>query len=138
MKPETLVAIYAAIIGTSAFLLNLKAWFDSGVILKLSLIADGMTIGAGPAFDERDLSRTASLRTKVSVAGKRNFAGRDKGAETPERDVRTKFSSAETKRMRGSPPNRGNAQRAGKSPLARSSRYRTGLSRVIHRGNSAL
>jgi hypothetical protein len=31
MKPETWVALYAAIIGTSAFLLNLKAWFDSGV-----------------------------------------------------------------------------------------------------------
>src|SRR5262249_26768134 len=30
MKAETWVAIYAAIIGTSAFLLNLKAWFDSG------------------------------------------------------------------------------------------------------------
>jgi hypothetical protein len=55
MKPEGLVAIYAAIIGTSAFLLNLKAWFDSGVKLKLSLMPDGMTIGAGPEFDERDL-----------------------------------------------------------------------------------
>src|SRR5262249_61946621 len=30
MKAETWVAIYAAIIGTSAFLLNLKASFDSG------------------------------------------------------------------------------------------------------------
>jgi hypothetical protein len=37
MKPETWVALYAAIIGTSAFLLNLKTWFDSGVKLKLSL-----------------------------------------------------------------------------------------------------
>ena len=27
--------------------------------------------------------RTASLRTKVSVAGKRNFVGRDKGPKTP-------------------------------------------------------
>jgi hypothetical protein len=33
MKPETWVALYAAIIGTSAFLLNLKTWFDSGVKL---------------------------------------------------------------------------------------------------------
>jgi hypothetical protein len=31
-------------------------------------------------------SRTASLRTKVSVAGKRNFAGRDNGAETASED----------------------------------------------------
>ena len=55
MKPEAWVAIYAAIIGTSAFLLNVKAWFDSGVKLKLNVIADGVTIGAGPEFDERDL-----------------------------------------------------------------------------------
>src|SRR5580704_15434868 len=31
-------------------------------------------------------SNRASLRTKVSVAGKRNFAGRDKGAETAPED----------------------------------------------------
>ena len=55
MRPESWVAIYAAIIGTSAFLLNLKSWFDSGVKLKLSIIPDGVTIGAGPEFDERDL-----------------------------------------------------------------------------------
>jgi hypothetical protein len=56
MKAESWIAIYAAIVGTSAFLLNLKAWFDSGVKLHLSLIADGMTIGAGPQFDEDDLN----------------------------------------------------------------------------------
>ena len=55
MKAETWVAIYAAVIGTSAFLLNLKTWFDSGVKLNLSLIVDGMTIGGGPEVDERDL-----------------------------------------------------------------------------------
>ena len=55
MKPETWIAVYAAVVGTSAFLLNLKAWFDSGVKLKLDLIPDGMTIGAGPEVDERDL-----------------------------------------------------------------------------------
>jgi hypothetical protein len=38
---------------------------------------------------------------------------RQKGAQS------LKFSSTETKRTRGTPPNRGNAQRAGKSPLAR-------------------
>jgi hypothetical protein len=36
VKPETWVAIYAAIIGTSAFLLNLKDWFDSGIISLLA------------------------------------------------------------------------------------------------------
>jgi hypothetical protein len=55
MKPETWVAIYAAIIGTSAFFLNLKSWWDSGVKLRLSIMADGMTFGRGPTFDEKDL-----------------------------------------------------------------------------------
>ncbi len=55
MKPEIWVAIYAAVVGTSAFFLNLKMWFDSGVKLNLSLIPEGVTIGAGPEFDERDL-----------------------------------------------------------------------------------
>jgi len=55
MKAETWVAIYAAIIGTSAFLLNLKTWFDSGVKLKLRLVPDGMTIGGGDELDEKDL-----------------------------------------------------------------------------------
>jgi hypothetical protein len=54
MKAETLVAVYAAIIGTSAFLLNLKSWVDSGVKLSLSLM-DGMTMGGGPDLDERNL-----------------------------------------------------------------------------------
>jgi hypothetical protein len=53
MKPETWVAFYAAIIGTSAFLLNLKTWFDSGV--KLKLVPDGMTIGGGPNVDAEHL-----------------------------------------------------------------------------------
>jgi hypothetical protein len=55
VRPETWVAIYAAIVGTSAFLLNLKSWFDSGVKLKLDLMPDGTTIGGGPDLDERDL-----------------------------------------------------------------------------------
>ena len=55
MKPETWVAIYAAIIGTSAFVLNLKSWWDSGVKLRLSIMADGVIIGAGPQYDEPNL-----------------------------------------------------------------------------------
>jgi hypothetical protein len=55
MKPETWIAIYAAIIGTSAFLLNFKAWFDSGVKLKMSLVPDGMVVGGDPRFDEREI-----------------------------------------------------------------------------------
>jgi hypothetical protein len=56
MKAETWVAIYAAIVGTGALLLNFKSWFDSGVKLKLNLVPKGLTIGAGPEFDERDLT----------------------------------------------------------------------------------
>ena len=37
-KPETWIAIYAAIVGTGALLLNFKTWFDSGVKLHLSLV----------------------------------------------------------------------------------------------------
>jgi integrase len=53
-KPETWVAIYAAVIGTSAFMLNLKAWWDSGPKLRINLMLDGMTIG-NPALDEKNL-----------------------------------------------------------------------------------
>jgi hypothetical protein len=55
MKPETWVAIYAAIVGTGALLLNFKTWFDSGVKLRLSLIPDGVVLGGDPKFDERDI-----------------------------------------------------------------------------------
>jgi hypothetical protein len=55
MKPETWIAIYAAVVATSALLLNFKTWFDSGVKLKLSVISDGMIIGGGPELDEKDL-----------------------------------------------------------------------------------
>jgi hypothetical protein len=55
MKPETWLSIYAAIIGTSAFLLNLKSWLDSGVKLSMSMIADGVIIGGDPRFEEKDI-----------------------------------------------------------------------------------
>jgi hypothetical protein len=55
MKPETWVSIYAAIIGTSAFFLNFKAWFDSGVKLSIALIPDGVVAGGDPRFDDRDI-----------------------------------------------------------------------------------
>jgi hypothetical protein len=55
MKAETLVAIYAAIIGTSAFLLNVRMWWEAGPKLVLTLVSDGMTVGGGPELDEKDL-----------------------------------------------------------------------------------
>jgi hypothetical protein len=53
-KPETWIAIYAAVIGTSAFMLNLKSWLDSGPKLRINLMLDSMTIG-NPALDEKNL-----------------------------------------------------------------------------------
>ncbi len=55
MKPETWVAIYAAVVGTGALLLNFKAWLNSGVKLSLNLVSHGMTLGGGPQTDENDL-----------------------------------------------------------------------------------
>ena len=104
---------------------------------------------AGQAFLVEARS-VLSLRTKVSVAGKRNFAGRDKGVETaPEdqgdhrRDMTHASNPANSALLAQSweisvcEKVRGGAERTRTACQARS-RYRTGLSRVIHRGNSAL
>lgn len=55
MKPEIWISIYAAILATSALALNVRTWFDAGVRLKLSVIADGIVFGGDPQFDEKDL-----------------------------------------------------------------------------------
>ena len=55
MKSETLIAIYAAIVATSALLLNFRNSFESRPRLHLRLIADGLTIGGDPEFDEKNL-----------------------------------------------------------------------------------
>jgi hypothetical protein len=54
MKHETWVAVYAAVVGTSGFLLNLKTWWDKGVKIKLNLTPDGVVIGGEPETDEKD------------------------------------------------------------------------------------
>jgi hypothetical protein len=56
MKPEVLVAIYAAIVSTAVAALQVQSYFRSGVRLRLSLMADGMTIGGGPDLMKRTLS----------------------------------------------------------------------------------
>jgi hypothetical protein len=53
--PKTWVAIYAAIVATTALFLNIRAWIESGPRLKISLIPDGLVIGGGEEFDEKDL-----------------------------------------------------------------------------------
>ncbi|MBS4082945.1 MAG: hypothetical protein KGZ73_05295 [Rhizobiales bacterium] len=55
MKPEAWIAIYAAIVATSALLLNFRNWLDSRPKLHLSLMVDGMTIGGGAGTDEKNL-----------------------------------------------------------------------------------
>src|ERR1700688_2485204 len=91
-----------------------------------------------------------SLRTAVSVSGKRDFTGRDKGAATAPQ-FRNAFYGDQTRtrepahwrllerrrEISGSARVRGGAERT-RTPCQARSRYRTGLSRVIHRGNSAL
>jgi hypothetical protein len=53
--PKTWVMLYAAIVATSALLLNFRTWFEAGPRLKVNLISDGMVIGGDPQFDETDL-----------------------------------------------------------------------------------
>lgn len=55
ISAEAIVAAYAAIVATAAFALEIRRWFDAKPRLKLSLIADGMIIGGGDEFDEKDL-----------------------------------------------------------------------------------
>jgi hypothetical protein len=52
---KTIATIYAAVVATGALLLSLKTWLDSGVKLRLSLMADGMVTGGDPRHDEKDL-----------------------------------------------------------------------------------
>jgi hypothetical protein len=48
MKFESWIAIYAAIVGTGALLLNFKSWLDSGVKLSISLTPYGHLAGGAP------------------------------------------------------------------------------------------
>src|SRR5687767_12101587 len=55
MKSEGWLAIYAAIVATSALLLNFRNWLEARLPLHLSLMTDGMTIGGDPDFEEKNL-----------------------------------------------------------------------------------
>src|SRR6476646_1831471 len=55
MKPETWVAIYAAIVGTGALLLNFRSWLDSRVKLHLSLMADAKILSPIEGEDQTNL-----------------------------------------------------------------------------------
>jgi hypothetical protein len=105
-------------------------------------------VGEGAALTDIAFEPVSS--TEVSVAGKRNFQGKDKEAETAleiqGRRCRDKISlgnSANSGIIAGfreisvRTRMRGGAERTRTACQARS-RYRTGLSRVIRRGNSAI
>jgi hypothetical protein len=55
MKSEAWIAIYAAIVATSALLLNFRNWLEARPRLHLSLMSDGMTFGGDPQYEERNL-----------------------------------------------------------------------------------
>ena len=50
-----LIAAYAAIVSTGVLALQIRRWLEAGPRLRITLIPDGMTIGAGPDLDETDL-----------------------------------------------------------------------------------
>jgi hypothetical protein len=53
--PKTWIAIYAAIVATGALFLNVRTWFESRPRLRLTLIPEGIVVGGGSQFDERDI-----------------------------------------------------------------------------------
>jgi hypothetical protein len=55
MKPENWIAIYAAIVGTAAFILNFRSWFEKRVRLNLSLMTDAVLMGGSRQEDEKGL-----------------------------------------------------------------------------------
>jgi hypothetical protein len=104
--PKTWVAIYAAIVATSALLLNLPTWFESKPRLKINLIPDGMVIGGGPEFDETDIvivNVTNRGRTPVLITNLLLWDMPTWWARWRRRPTRT-FVVTETS-LKGYPPN---------------------------------
>ena len=55
MKAEAWIAVYAAVVATSALLLNFRSWWESGPRLHLSLMVDGVVIGIDQESEEKNL-----------------------------------------------------------------------------------
>jgi hypothetical protein len=55
MKPETWIAVYAAIVATAAFVLNFRTWFEKRVRLNLTLMPDAVLVGGLSEDTEKDL-----------------------------------------------------------------------------------
>jgi hypothetical protein len=54
MASDRLISVYAAIVSTSALLLNFKNWLDSGAKLKLTLMDNAKMFGGGAAQKSPD------------------------------------------------------------------------------------
>ncbi|UPT84715.1 hypothetical protein HAP41_0000030780 [Bradyrhizobium barranii subsp. apii] len=50
------IAIYAAVVSSCAFLLNLRTWIENKPRLQLSLMVDGMIVSPGRGVEEKDLT----------------------------------------------------------------------------------
>jgi hypothetical protein len=132
---KTWVALYAAIVATSALLLNLRTWIESGPRLKINLIPDGMIIGGGPEFDEKDIvivNVTNRGRTPVLITNLLLWEMPTWTARWRRRPTRA-FVVANTS-LKGSPPNI--------PSLLEPARIRTGVARRspdvipdLHNGN---
>ena len=106
MKPEAWVAIYAAIVGTGALLLNFKNWLDSGARLFVSLIPEGMVIGGGDQFDEKNLvivnvTNRGAATTMITGLTLHDFPTR----MSRWRDRPTKSYVVANPQLKGHPPN---------------------------------
>jgi hypothetical protein len=55
MKPETWLAVYAAIVATAAVILNFRSWFEKRVRLNLTLMPDAVLTGGFEEGTEKDL-----------------------------------------------------------------------------------
>jgi hypothetical protein len=68
MASDGLLSIYAAIVSTSALLLNFKNWLDSGAKLKLTLMDNAKMFGGGGATKKSPDGQIALIVTNQGSA----------------------------------------------------------------------
>ena len=104
--PKTWVALYAAIVATTALLLNIRTWIEAGPRLKVNVIPDGMVIGGDAQFDETDIiivNVTNRGRTPVLITNLLLWEMPTRYARWRRRPTRT-FVVSNTS-LKGYPPN---------------------------------
>lgn len=55
MEAKDWIALYAAVVSTTAFFLNFRSWHEGQPRLRLSLMVDAMAVGGGQETDEKNL-----------------------------------------------------------------------------------